>query len=395
VTCWTDPALLVAAVAMALSPAGTIVERFVACVPLAARTLGRGAHPGSTYQGFSKAMLARGPALVALACEHLRNQIRRVSGRFWARGGFVAFVADGTLIDCPRTIANEALGMSARLGTATHPQLLVTCLWHMGLGLMWDWRIGSIFESERAHLRQMLAGLPAGALIVADAGFTGFDLLSAIHASGRSFLVRVGSHTTLLARLGAHRHERRDTVYLWPDTLRHRPPLTLRLIRIGKVYLITNVLDPARLSRAAAGELYRRRWGVEVGFRTLKQTLGRRAMRCAAPRQAVMELHSTLLGLTLLGLMSVRGLIARGLDPLDLSPAAALRAIRHWLRRLGGGLRRLLLDLGRCVKDRYQRSSSRRAWNWPHKKNPPPIRPPTVILAPRSLIARAEALAAP
>jgi len=42
--------------------------------------------------------------------------------------------------DCPRTIANRALGVVARRGTATHPQLLVTCLWHMGLGLLWDWR---------------------------------------------------------------------------------------------------------------------------------------------------------------------------------------------------------------------------------------------------------------
>lgn len=394
-TCWTDPALLVAAVAMALSPAGTIVERFFASVPLLARTLGGSACPGSTYQGFSKAMLARGPALLALACAHLRVQIQRVSGRFWTRRGFVAFVADGTRVDCPRTIANETLGMVARLGTATHPQLLVTCLWHMGLGLMWDWRIGTIFESERGHLRQMLAGLPARALLVADAGFTGFDLLSAVHASGRSFLVRVGSHTTLLTGLGVYRLEGRDTVYLWPDKLRDRPPLTLRLIRVGKVYLITNVLDHARLSRAGAGELYRRRWGVEVGFRTLKQTLGRRKMRCAAPRQAVMELHGTLLGLTLLGLMSVRGLIARGLDPLDLSPAAALRTVRRWLNQLGYGLKRLILELGRCVKDRYKRSCSKRSWNWPHKKNPHPIRPPAILPASRSLKARAATLTSP
>jgi len=387
VTCWTDAALLVAAVAMGLSPARTIVERFFDALPLAGGALPRRLCPGSTYQGFSKAMLSRGSTLLASACEHLRTRLCAVAGAFWMRQGFVVFAADGTRVDCPRTIANEALGMSARLGTPTHPQLLVTCLWHMGLGLLWDWRIGTIFDHERGHLLDMLARLPARAMIVADAGFVGFDVLRAIHDSGRSFLIRAGSGTRLLTGLGPCRLQSAGTVYFWPERRHSQAPLRLRLLTFGDVHLLTNVLDPVRLSRAAAGELYRARWGVEVNFRTLKQTLGRRKMRCAAPAQARLELHATLLGLTLLGLMAVRGLVARGVDPLRLSPASALRTFRAWWTRTAGTVRALLHELSECVRDGYRRTSPKTAWRWAHKKNPPRIQPPVVIPA-NSLLQR-------
>ena len=59
----------------------------------------------------------------------------------------------------------------------TGPQLALTVLYHMGTGLPWAWRTGPGTDAERAHLRSMLATLPSGSLLVADAGFTGYDLL--------------------------------------------------------------------------------------------------------------------------------------------------------------------------------------------------------------------------
>ena len=389
VTCWSDSALLVAAIAMALSPARTIVERFFDALPLAGGTLPRRVHAGTTYQGFSKAMLSRGSVLLIAAGEHLRARLQAVAGAFWMRRGFVVFAADGSRVDCPRTIANEVLGMTARLDTPTHPQLLVTCLWHMGLGVLWDWRIGTIFQHERGHLLDMLARLPARAMIVADAGFVGFDLLRAVHDSGRFFLIRVGSGTRLLTGLGTCRREGPDTVYFWPERRHSKPPLRLRLLTFGDVHVLTNVLDPVLLSRAAAGELYRARWGVEVNFRTLKQTLGRRKMRCAAPAQAKLELHATLLGLTLLQLMALRGMVARGVDPLGLSTAAALRTLRSWWTRTVGAPRTLLRELSECFRDPYERLGSKTAWHWPHKKNPPHIQPP--VVRPASALLRRRA----
>ena len=115
-------------------------------------------------------------------------------------------------------------------------------------------------------------------------------------------------------------------------------------------------------------------------------------MRCAAPTQAKVELNWSVLGLTLVGLMSVAGLKSRRVDPLEWSPAASLRVLRRWRRTPAcpqpgatGSPGGLLGELGRCVKDRYTRLCSKRSWCWPHKKNPPPPGAPTVTPATKAL----------
>jgi hypothetical protein len=104
-------------------------------------------------------------------------------------------------------------------------------MWHAGTGLPWDWRIGPYDSSERAHMIEMLGDLPANAMVVADAGFVGYEYWKAIRDSGRHFVVRVGGNVKLLKRLGVAR-ESHQTVYLWPDNdaKKNQPPLVLRLI---------------------------------------------------------------------------------------------------------------------------------------------------------------------
>ena len=78
-----------------------------------------------------------------------------LAGPFWRRDGWVAFSADGTRIELPRTVDNEkAFGCAGR--DKTGPQLQLTSLYHMGTGLPWAWRIGAGTESEQVHLRRMV-----------------------------------------------------------------------------------------------------------------------------------------------------------------------------------------------------------------------------------------------
>jgi len=97
--------------------------------------------------------------------------------------------------------------------------------------LLWAWRAGPSDSSERKHLEEMLAELPADALITADAGFVGYELWQKILDAGHHLLVRVGSNVRLLKKLGYAR-EHSGLVYLWPDAASEKllPPLVLRLI---------------------------------------------------------------------------------------------------------------------------------------------------------------------
>jgi hypothetical protein len=56
---------------------------------------------------------------------------------------------------------------------------------HLGLGVLWSWRLGEGTANERAHLRHLVATLPRGALLVADAGYVGYALLAALQVRPR------------------------------------------------------------------------------------------------------------------------------------------------------------------------------------------------------------------
>lgn len=349
--------------------------------------------PGKTYSEFVQAGRRLGPQAMEVMKAHVREHHQGVAGIHWKRFGGVAFAAEGSRVEVPRTACHpEAFGGAGR--DKTGPQLALTTLDHLGTGLPWDWRIGAGTDAERSHLRVMRATLPDGAWIVADAGFTGYDLRKDRLEGGRSSLIRVGAHVSWLTKLfGVEVEQEGDTVGLWPQDQRNLRPLKLRLIRLPRksgspqeaMYGLTNVFDRQRRSEEIAASRYERRWGVEVFDRAFQRTLDQHQLRRDAPEQAKGELHGAMMAFWLRGLMTVEGIIDRGRDPRSRSVAAAWRIVRQAMgepqrrRRHRGDLRFLW---GEAQKDESVRKSSKKARDWPHKKTESPpgvpnIRPAT------------------
>jgi hypothetical protein len=333
---------------------------------------------GKSYTGWYQAQLHWLTPLRPALGKRLRQQLQEKAGRHWLREGWCAFAADGSRLECPRTKANEE-ELKCAGKKKTGPQLFVTTLLHMGTGVPWDFRIGPGTASERRHLEEMLAELPPQSLLVADAGFTGYEFYRRILAAEQSFLLRVGSNVHLLKGLGYIEREGRDTVYLWPERNWSEPPVVLRLIERSdgakKMYLVTNVLDKKALSAKSAGVLYEMRWGVEVFYRSLKQTLEKRRMLSRTPAAARCELTWALFGLWLLGLMTVDPILARGGDPLGWSAAKARKRVRRSMRRALTRRHRdrgLAGELASATHDTYVRHRSKKARDWPHKKKEKP-----------------------
>ena len=186
----------------------------------------------------------------------------------------------------------------------------------------------------------------------------------------------------MLQRLGYAACEGPTTVYLWPQDQQQERPLVLRLIvlRQGKraMYLLTNVLDEEALAVEQAALLYEMRWGVEVFYRSFKQTLGRRKLLSHTPEAARLELAWGVVGLWLLGVMSVAAIVARGGDPLSWSVALARKGVRAALREPGPRGRRLADQLAEAVQDGYQRLGRKKARDWPHKKREKPPGAPKI-----------------
>jgi hypothetical protein len=236
-------------------------------------------------------------------------------------------------------------------------------------------------------------------LIAADAGFVGYDYLRAVIDSGRHVLVRVGSNVRLLRKLGWAK-ESAGTVYLWPDRAaqKNQPPLVLRLVIAagGKhpVYLITNV-SRSRLGDAQVIDVYRRRWGIELYFRHLKQTFQRRKLRSASAENARVELEWSLVGLWCLALYAQVELTKQGLAPAQLSMAGVLRAFRRMLRDYLHPAQRqgcLPALLRHALRDSYRRKD-KTSRDYPRKKQPdPPAGPPEILTASTAQVRRAREL---
>ncbi len=378
---WSPKRIVLCWIVMGWSIQGQLTERFREGFELLSRMFYRRRRCGGTYQGLTQATRRVGMTVFADFWCCLRQTIPKRVGTAWTWYGWTVFAVDGSRVDAPRTRRNErSLGKAGR--DKTHPQWWITRLIHLPTRMMWDWRQGPGNSSERAHLREMIPSLPPSSLLVGDIGFGGFDLLWQLSNGKVAFVIRCGGNTTLLVEETRQRIERRGEsryVYLWPKNRRRHKPLCLRLIvlkRRGKrVYLLTNVLESPSLSRSMAGELYRARWGIEVEFRGLKQTLARRKVLAKTPEAGAMELAANMLALALLLLYAA---LLMGVKVSRLSLANALRVIRRAMERVRHGQSCAALgeQLLAAVGDEYMRRSSKRARDWPHKKKDRPPGPP-------------------
>lgn len=394
---WTDRLLVTAALLMVFSGLSTLGDRFAEARAAVVRMYPSRRRPGTSYGGFSQKLRKHSPRLLDRVVQSLRQRMIQSAGEHWKVGRFLAFGVDGTKADAPRTLANQKklkIGGKRKSG----PQQLLVTLMHVGTGLPWSWRRGEATASERDLLLAQLGALPAAAvLLLMDAGFTGHEFLTALLAAGHQVLVRAGANLTLLEKLGWVVEERDDLVYLWPVLAQQKgcEPLVLRRIvvldgRNRRMCLLTSVLE-AEMSVAEAVELYRRRWGIELLYRGLKQTLGRRKMLSDAPANAQVELDWTMAGYWMLCLLlwEQRGEQA----VVTCGVADALRLVRGAMAGRGDKRGHFAAGWRRLTVDRYRRRRPKAARDWPHKKNEPPCGIPEMRMATALEVQRAKRLA--
>lgn len=391
---WTPLAAGLVFCLMGWSSAPTLTDRFADAMDTVGRTLGR-RRLGRSYNGLLGALIRQWGGVCGLLRAELRRRALDLMSATRHTGEWLVLAVDGSKVDLPRTRDNLR-----RYGTADNgavPQAFVTAIVHALTGLVWDWRIGPARSNERAHLAEMIADLPGHALLLMDGYYVGQELWAALMDRGVHFLMRAGGNVRLIRGLFPGRSsvdERAGIVYVWRNA-HDEPPVRLRLIRVGsgakRVYLLTTVLDSTRLSRRLAGSLYRVRWGVELFYRSIKQTLDRAKLGSRAAARVDVELNWTMVAAALLALLATAALRSRGIDPSRWSFAGAWRVVRHAMHegpRPARGRHRDGLDLrlARALKDRYRRRRPKASRHNPTTRNTPePTKPPRLMTAPPRL----------
>jgi hypothetical protein len=417
---WKPVGLVCLAIFWVWSSQAGLVEAAHDAIDTVAKLYGSDAVAVRSYQALTAALVRYTPQLLPVLWGRLQSLMQQTCQESWRVGKWLVLAADGSRLGVPRTQRNEARfnkprkrrnknsrkkrrGRHARRNgpkrsQKSHydpqpvaPQIWLTLVWHVGMRLPWCWELGPSYSSERAHLLSLLdhRRFPEHTLFCADAGFVGYDFWRTILRHDHSFLIRVGGNVRLLRHLAVVRRKG-DLVYCWPDAAikKDQPPLVLRLLCFhdgrGEVYLVTNILEDSELTPEQAGLIYRRRWGIELQFRSLKQTYGRAKLRARTPEIAAIELHWSLLGLTMLQLLAAKEQTQVGEPTKQTSIAAVLRIIRAMMaaqsekRPAGAALGRRLQG---ATTDSYQRHGSKRSRNYPRRKQEPFAGPPIIVVA--------------
>lgn len=135
-------------------------------------------------------------------------------------------------------------------------------------------------EDAQAHDQrfwpQILAVLPAGALLIFDLGYTNFIVFAQLTAAQITFITRAKSNLSYQVERYLQRTANVHDLLVWIGSGDSRQ--LVRLVKVlyrGKWYrYLTNELDPQRLPVAYVVALYWQRWRIEDAYNIVKRLLG-------------------------------------------------------------------------------------------------------------------------
>lgn len=271
----------------------------------------------------------------------------------WYRG-YRLVSLDGTTLDVGDTEANAAAfgrpdsprGINPK---GAYPQLRLLGLVETGTHVILGAALGRYTEGEITLTHQVLPGLNAEMLCLADRGFLSFDLWRAARARGPELLWRAKADFILpvLERFadGSYRSELQ-----WNRSCRSadRTPIPVRVIEYTLPHLsdaepsyrvVTSRLDPEQAPAAELAALYHERWEIESAFDELKTHLrgARIVLRSKTPELVLQEAYGFLLAhYAVRALMHEAALGAkpRARDPDSISFVHTVRVVRRTLPRV-------------------------------------------------------------
>jgi hypothetical protein len=231
--------------------------------------------------------------------------------------GLQVFTVDGSTLTAPDTPENQKAfpQQSVQKPGCGFPIIRLVALLSLATGMLSAWATGHWHQQEVSLLQTLWEALRPGDVLLGDRGFCNWGLLAQCLQRQLHAVFRVK---------GARRRDFRRGQRLGPDerlvqwtkpqcpawtisaTEWARLPerLTLRLVRgrlslpgfrTRQVILVTTLLDSSAYPPAALGQLYYRRWAMELTLRNLKITLQMDQLSCKTPAHLDREIRMHLL----------------------------------------------------------------------------------------------------
>jgi len=279
-------------------------------------------------------------------------------------------VVDGSCVTAPDTAENQKAfpQQSVQKPGCGFPIIRLVGLLNLATGLLDAWATGQWRQHEMTLVQTLWDELRPGTVLLGDRGFCSWGLLAQCRQRNVEAVFRVKGAVRRDFRRGRRlsQHERLVTwrkpaqrpVTVRPVEWNALPEvLTLRLVRcrVGlpgfrttQVILVTTLLDSAQYPPAALGQLYFRRWAMELTLRNLKTTLQMDMLSCKTPAMLERELRLHILVHNLVRRLMLEAARRHRVALERISFAGALAAARRYSEALAQARsqrrRRQLLD---------------------------------------------------
>jgi Transposase DDE domain len=227
--------------------------------------------------------------------------------------GHHVLVADGSCVTAPDTPANQKAfpQQSVQKPGCGFPIIRLVALLSLATGMLTAWATGTWSHHEIGLLQTLWEHLRPGDVLLADRGFCNWALLAQCLQRNLHAVFRVKGVRRRDFRQGK-RISRNERLVHWPKPAQRARTveakewallpdvLTLRLVRCSlaipgfrtqQIILVTTLLDSAKYQPEALGQLYFRRWAMELTLRNIKITLQMDQLSCKTPQNLEREIR--------------------------------------------------------------------------------------------------------
>jgi hypothetical protein len=284
--------------------------------------MANGLAPCSTHTGaYCKARQRMPQALVQTLVRETGQMIAGRAAAAWQWQGRPVKLVDGTTVTLPDTPDNQARypqqsNQKQGLGFPIARLVGLLCL---ATGAVLDTAMGPYSGktgSEHALFRALTGSVAAGDLILADRYYCAYFVIALLRARGADVLFPQHQRRITDFRKG-RRLGAQDHIVTWekpklcPNWLSQElydalpDAQMLREVQVKSKVLVTTLLSPAQASRQALGDLYERRWNIELDLRNIKTTLGLEALHCKTPQMSEKEWWVGMLAYNLIRLLMI------------------------------------------------------------------------------------------
>lgn len=285
-------------------------------------------------------------ALIKQLSQHVAGCIQTQTPPSWLWHSRRVRIIDGTTLTMPDTPANQAAypqqtNQKPGLG---FPICRVVAAFNRADGALVDAAIGGYHgkgSHEQALLRELLDSFESGDVILGDALYCTYFLITELHVRGMDGVFeqhgarRRSTDFRRGTRLGPKDHlitltkpKRKPHWMSAQDYDRAPDHVTVRETRAGGKILVTTMCDARAWPKQQIKALYQQRWDVELNFRHLKETLNMAPLRSKTPRMNEKQLWVTLLAYNLIRWLMLHSAKLADIVPRTLSFKHSVQMLR-------------------------------------------------------------------